>query len=224
MKGVLFDMDGVLVDVSRSYRLAIKKTVEFFLGEEILLSEIQEYKNRGGYNNDWDLTEKILDDKEMKVQKTMIINIFQRLYLGENHDGLIQNEEWLLDRNVLEQIQKRFKLGIVTGRPYKEACYALERFNMKICFPVLITMKDVPVHRSKPDPLGILMALNKLQVHEAYYIGDTVDDMEAACRADTTPIGVIHNSHDSKEQKKLLIKHGARIILKHINEVGEVLV
>jgi len=46
LEALLFDMDGVLVDVSASYRLAIKKTVERFLGKDISLEEIQEYKAR----------------------------------------------------------------------------------------------------------------------------------------------------------------------------------
>jgi len=36
-KALLFDMDGVLVDVSQSYRLAIKKTAEYFAGQEVEL-------------------------------------------------------------------------------------------------------------------------------------------------------------------------------------------
>jgi HAD superfamily phosphatase len=223
MKGVLFDMDGVLVDVSRSYRLAIKKTAEYFLGQDIHNSLIQKYKNRGGFNNDWDLTEKILNDNGKKIKKEMIINLFQRLYLGENHDGLIRNEEWLLDRNILERIKKNFKLGIVTGRPYKEACYALERFNMKIFFPVIIALEDVPVHRSKPDPLGILLALKKLRIHEAFYVGDTVDDIKAARRANTVPIGVINDSSFFEEQYKLFLNQGAQCIIKDINDLEEVL-
>lgn len=63
MKAVLFDMDGVLVDVSLSYRLTIKKVVERLGSYEISFSQIQEYKNKGGFNNDWDLTRAILWDR-----------------------------------------------------------------------------------------------------------------------------------------------------------------
>src|SRR3989338_2424146 len=54
---LIFDIDGVLVDVSKSYRAAIKQTVEHFTGKEITLEEIQALKNKGGYNNDWDAAE-----------------------------------------------------------------------------------------------------------------------------------------------------------------------
>ena len=79
-KAVLFDMDGVLVDVSNSYRLAVKKTAAHFLNREISLDTIQQYKNRGGLNNDWDLTESILHDHGLKVDKEKIIRVFQQFY------------------------------------------------------------------------------------------------------------------------------------------------
>jgi len=223
MKAVIFDMDGVLVDVSRSYRLTIKKTAEYFLGQDIHISQIQEYKNKGGFNNDWDLTERILNDNGKKISKEMIVNVFQRFYLGEKHNGLIKNEEWLLDGNILEHIQKNFKTGIVTGRPKKEAFYVLERFQKKSFFSVLITMDDVPSNKVKPDPFGIQLALQKLKSHKAFYVGDTVDDMKAATRANIIPIGVASDTKKYEEQSKLLLNHGAKWILKDINDIREAL-
>lgn len=223
MKGVLFDMDGVLVDVSGSYRLAVKKTVEFFLGHEISLSKIQEYKNKGGFNNDWDLTQEILKDYGIQKKKDVLVKVFQKNYLGDNFDGLIKNEKWMLKENVLKRISANFKMGIVTGRPHKEACYALERFKMKAYFPVLITMEDVPVYRAKPDPLGILLALRELKIKGAFYVGDTVDDIKAARRANTVPIGVISDVNCYEEQVKGLFKQGAQWVLRDINDLWEVL-
>lgn len=223
MRAVLFDMDGVLVDVSRSYRLTIKKTVEYFLGQVISFSQIQEYKNRGGFNNDWDLTEIILKDYAKKIEKKTIIDVFQGVYLGENYNGLIKNEKWLLDMKILENIKKSFKLGIITGRPRKEACYALERFGTEAYFPVLVTMDDMPLKKAKPDPFGIRLALKRLSTHEAFYVGDTIDDMMAARRANVIPIGVISNAIGYKRQKDLFLSSGAQWVLRDINNILEVL-
>lgn len=69
---LIFDMDGILVDVSQSYRQAIIETVDIFLvqvlklkpGEEIapLLDpqDIDFLKQAGGFNNDWDVTKAFL--------------------------------------------------------------------------------------------------------------------------------------------------------------------
>ena len=63
---IVFDMDGVVVDVSDSYREAVRRTARAFLqgarGADLLpdplfsLSELAEIKQSGGLNNDWDLT------------------------------------------------------------------------------------------------------------------------------------------------------------------------
>ncbi len=63
---IVFDMDGVLIDVSASYRNVVRKTAEIFLGflknAELLpkplfsLADLAMVKQSGGLNNDWDLT------------------------------------------------------------------------------------------------------------------------------------------------------------------------
>lgn len=52
MEGLLFDMDGVLVDVSKSYRAAIIKTAKKY-GVCISDDDIEQEKLKGNANNDW---------------------------------------------------------------------------------------------------------------------------------------------------------------------------
>jgi HAD superfamily phosphatase len=223
MKAALFDMDGVLVDVSHSYIVAIQKTVEFYLGAPVNLTEIQEYRNRGGLNNDWDLTECVLRENGKDIEKQAIIDVFQKFYLGNNFDGLIESERWLLRLSVLEQISRICKTGIVTGRPRMETSYVLERFGVGDFFSVVITMDDVPPDKNKPDPFGIELALKNLSSDSVHYFGDTVDDMRAAKNAGVTPIGVLAPGSDQAGQKAVLLNHGASRILDDINDVLGVL-
>jgi HAD superfamily hydrolase (TIGR01548 family) len=63
---LIFDMDGVLIDVSNSYRRTIQRTVQIYLETclgfknprktLITKEEISLFKATGGFNNDWDLT------------------------------------------------------------------------------------------------------------------------------------------------------------------------
>ena len=65
---LIFDMDGVLIDVSNSYRQAIIQTVDIFFTKGLGLSygterkpllnnhDIDLLKQAGGFNNDWDIT------------------------------------------------------------------------------------------------------------------------------------------------------------------------
>jgi len=54
---VVLDVDGVLVDVADSYRRAIVETLDAVHGETIDRTDVQLFKNAGGFNNDWELTD-----------------------------------------------------------------------------------------------------------------------------------------------------------------------
>jgi HAD superfamily hydrolase (TIGR01548 family) len=66
IKLIVFDMDGVLIDVSGSYRETVRKTARLFfkiapssekLPEPIFpLADLATVKQSGGLNNDWDLS------------------------------------------------------------------------------------------------------------------------------------------------------------------------
>jgi HAD superfamily phosphatase len=54
---VVLDIDGVLVDVADSYRRAIVETLDRVYGRTIDDAGIQRFKDAGGFNNDWELTD-----------------------------------------------------------------------------------------------------------------------------------------------------------------------
>jgi HAD superfamily phosphatase len=70
MDALIFDMDGVLIDVSKSYRKAIQQTIKIYLetclGFErrredwVTNEEISLLKSAGGFNSDWDVTSGLL--------------------------------------------------------------------------------------------------------------------------------------------------------------------
>jgi len=214
---LIFDIDGVLVDVSGSYRQAIKQTAEFFTGKEVSLQEIQGYKNKGGYNDDWELTEAIIKDKGFNVDKEKIIEKFQELYLGK----LVKNEKWLFDKKILKELSKNYELAIMTGRPREEANYVLKNNNVLNYFSEIVAMEDVT--KGKPSPEGLLKILKKFNAIKAFYFGDTIDDIKAAVNANIIAVGVLPPSDKSKELKNLLLENGAKIVINDINQIRGVL-
>ncbi|RKS81715.1 HAD superfamily hydrolase (TIGR01548 family) [Haloarcula quadrata] len=53
---VVLDIDGVLVDVADSYRRAIIESIDRVYGDTIEKAAVQQFKDAGGFNNDWELT------------------------------------------------------------------------------------------------------------------------------------------------------------------------
>jgi HAD superfamily phosphatase len=221
IKAVLFDMDGVLVDVSRSYLRAVTETVFHFTGRQIQPSTIQRYKNRGGFNDDWKLTHAIILDSGMEVSLARVVDEFQKRYRGESWNGFIAEEPSLVRTPTLDRLARdRRILGVVTGRPEAEARWTLERFGWKRYFPLLVA-KEQQEERGKPDPFPLQRALALLgaagmhvRPAEAVYIGDSVDDMVAARAAGLWAIGLVPPYLDTEAYDRLLRERGAQVVLR----------
>lgn len=217
MKALIFDMDGVLVDVSQSYRMTIKKTAEYFIGEEISKDEVQKLKNQGGFNDDVDLTEALISMRGLMFDRNKLLRKFD-----ENYGQLKDKEIWLLDLETLRKMYLRYKMGIVTGRPRKDAEYALKKANAEKFFEVVIAMEDVPKNKRKPDAYGLNLAIARLGATKVYYFGDNIDDMKMAVGAGAIPIGVLPPGIN-RDLKSLLIENGARTVLEDINNLKSVI-
>lgn len=224
---IVFDMDGVLIDTSDSYRMAIKYTVEHYSNKTIELNKIQEIKNRGGLNNDWDLTEYILNEIGIVIEREEIIKTFQSYYWGENGDGLINNEKILIKKEVLEELSKSYHLCIFTGRPEKEANYSLKIFGIEKYFDKIITMNDLPKNQQKPSSLGLEKIYQETLTYKIYYAGDTIDDIKAGNNLankgyNITTIGVLPPQDKSEDLRAALKKERAMIVLNDINEIESI--
>jgi HAD superfamily phosphatase len=225
---LFFDMDGVLVDVSRSYRRAIQETVEHFTGRQITPNTIQRYKNYGGFNDDWELTHAIVTDTAMEVPMSRIVEQFQHLYRGDNWDGFIAEETPLVKETTLRTLaEDAAVMGVVTGRPQEEAEWTLRHFGWKGYFP-LVVGREKQGTRRKPDPFPLTHALDILKAvgrptppDEALYVGDSVDDMKAARAAGLWAIGFVPPYLNATDHAALLREHGAHLVLPDLNEMPD---
>jgi HAD superfamily hydrolase (TIGR01548 family) len=215
---IAFDMDGVLVEVTESYRETIVQTVKHFSGKTIERAAIQDYKNQGGWNNDWLLSQKILADLGMDVDYQTVIDAFQKLFFGPNgNDGLMQREVWIDTTDTLARLNRKYDFSVVTGRLRDEAQMTLDRFATHLVFNPVIGDDDVS--KGKPDPEGILKIGNA-----SYYIGDTVDDARAARAASVPFIGVGNRRDEGHARTVALMEaEGAIAIIESINELERIL-
>jgi HAD superfamily hydrolase (TIGR01548 family) len=216
-------MDGVLVDVSESYREAIVATVQLFTGRRVSRELIQDYKNQGGWNNDWALSQKIAADLGFQIPYERVVDEFNRLFLGNgDRDGLIYRERWIAGEGLLESLCERFRLAIFTGRSRQELVVTMGRFASKLGFDPVLCADDII--NAKPAPDGLLRIAESAPASERWYVGDTVDDARCARAAGYRFIGIAAPaSPRCTELARLLHAEGAAAILDDINQLPTVL-
>jgi HAD superfamily phosphatase len=215
---IVFDMDGVLTEVSDSYREAIVQTVEHFTGQRISRDQMQEYKNQGGWNNDWALSQKIAGDLGVSVEYGDVVSEFNQRFLGQNGDGLIVRESWFPQAGLLERLMNRHELAIFTGRLRYEADISLKRFAGDCRFDPIICSDDVV--NGKPAPDGLHSILRMKPGRKLIYVGDTVDDARSASAAGVPFIGIAAESHSRRgDLVKLFEQENAIAIIENINDI-----
>jgi len=215
---IVFDVDGVLVDVTASYRETIRSTVRYFTGGDVSNEVIQEYKNAGGWNNDWDLSHRFVLDRGKQVDYNTVVDRFNRIFLGENGDGLIHREEWIPRPDFLELLSKQGALAIFTGRLRYELEPTLNRFARHIPFQPAITADDVK--NPKPAPDGLHIIQRTYPNRSIWYLGDTVDDARSAADAGVPFVGVSSLSAPRhKELTDRLTSLGAIAVLSDVNQL-----
>ena len=218
---IVFDMDGVLVDVTESYRETIAQTVKHFTGVNVTREQIQDCKNQGGWNDDWRLTHHLIKAAGTEVPFETARDYFQSIFLGNGEGGLILREEWVAHPGMLEDLGRQFQFAVFTGRPKAEAELTLERFAGSVVFHPVIGMEEV--RNRKPHPEGLLRILEANPGRTVYYIGDTVDDARCARAAKVPFIGIAAPANPRYLDLVFLFQEeGAYAIIDDINILPEV--
>ena len=202
---LLFDIDGVIRDVSGSYRRALAETVHHYSGWRPASPTIDALKAEGLWNNDWEASLELLRrrglggaDQPPLPAFDELVTVFSRFYFGGDPDGdpgqwqgFISSEELLVQPPFFEQLSAAgIAWGFVSGAEPPSARYVLER-RLGLCQPPLIAMGDAP---DKPDPSGLLRLADQLLraaggpglgagAPPVAYLGDTVADVRTVVHA-----------------------------------------
>jgi HAD superfamily phosphatase len=234
---IIFDVDGVLVDVRGSFHRTVLETVKFFTGKRVTRSGLQKWKNRPGFNDDWKLSTAWVKSLGGKQEYDEVKAKFVGLYWGSDGKGIdsrgdgakrnkgngnVAREKWLLPAAILRRLAKKSELALFTGRIRMETDYTLDRCKVREHFRYVVTAEDVT--HGKPDPEGLLKILNGRDPKKSVYLGDNVDDANAARAAGIPFIGILPPGVSGKrDRKKLLLELGAVAILQDIRQLESLL-
>ncbi|WP_456402303.1 HAD family hydrolase [Persephonella sp.] len=202
---IIFDVDGVLIDVTKSYHYSIKDTVDFFTGKNANKEDLLDIKFGFNINNDWDASiagilfvksglelnefKKVFEpysqslEKMYKFSKDLGIDLpdYQELVdkFEEFYHKHREREELIFPHDVLERMKKKADiLGVITGRPYDDLDYSFKKFDLYRYFDYIITEDDIPEpDLRKPSSYPMKLFFNKVSYdNPVFYIGDTNAD------------------------------------------------
>ena len=184
-------------------------------------------------------------------KENLVKRIFQELYLGKQFGpyyrfrpifsagkGLYEQERLLISKNILSILRRKIRMGIASGRPRYEAELALKRFHLRPYFDSVVTLDECTEEEnrifrstgkrrkcSKPSPYSILRVIEEIGVSNprSGYVGDVVDDMEAARAAkkylEMLAIGFIAGHRHRRAARESLLKAGADRVIEDPKEL-----
>lgn len=186
---VIFDLDGTLADTIPLTVYSLKKAVLEL--SEIEYSDEEILKEFGPI--DTEIIKKLLHYKQDDVAPDVYIKHFER-----NFNDFVKPIEGI--DNLLKFIRSSgIKLGLFTGRSRRAAEIIIEKLGFTGSFDVLIPGDDTK--KPKPDPEGILMALDLLSAAKetSFYVGDFDVDIMASKAAGVKSVLALWSS--SKDEK-----------------------
>lgn len=184
MKAILFDFDYTLGDTTNGIVLSAQYALERMGEEERTYEEIKKtiglslsetYKKLTG-NMDEARADRFFDLFKEKADEVMVDSA--ELYPGVKEMLVILREQG-------------YRLGIVTTKFAYRVQNIMKKFDAEDLFDVIIGVGDVT--KVKPDPEGLLLAVERLGVkkEDVLYVGDSFVDAQAAEAAGMKFAGVL---------------------------------
>jgi beta-phosphoglucomutase len=185
-KGIIFDLDGVIVDTAKYHYLAWKKLANQ-LGFEFTKNQNELFKG---------VSRKVCLEILLEIGKVSATKEqFDIWMIEKNLDYLkyIENmdaSEILPDVPRILQFLKENKIPIALGSASKNARPILEKVGLLPYFDAIVDGNNVT--KAKPDPEVFLLAAKQLGVsaHDCVVFEDAVAGVEAANAAKMISIGI----------------------------------
>jgi len=222
-KGLIWDLDGTIYDISEAIKKAVDDSIEKYemnvnpddILEEIarLIEEIQNYPVPKILLNSFEL---------LKVKFLEGISFFKKLRIAIflfNQFNKYKDSESKIFKGVDELIakiyNKKLKLAILTNNKSQYAEEVLEKFNLTKYFDTIIGFNDVS--EVKPSPEGIQIILKKwnLKPTDTIFIGDMTTDIEAGKAAKVKMICVA----SGLAKKETLTEHQPDILVDNTEQL-----
>jgi len=182
--GVIFDMDGVIVDSNPMHAIALRRFCERH--GHILTDEELKTRVYGRANKDWlpEIFGDLLTPEQYKLLADEKEALFRELYspIIQPLPGLIK----FLDQLHSNQIP----MALASSAPPQNVQFTLEKTGTKKYFPIILD--ETSIRQGKPDPEIYLKTADQLALppDRCVVFEDSLSGIEAARRAGCRVVGV----------------------------------
>lgn len=160
--------------------------------------------------------------------------LFTQLYKRNpkffNGKGLIENDIVLINKNLLDELCKKFKnnIAIVTGRGTLSASHSLKKLFDQFNLKNSRFLEDEPREMAKPNPQPLISSIRGMSASCSMFVGDSTEDYIMTRKVQemgnlTLFCGVYGTSKDPASKLALFQDKGADIILESINLIPKAL-
>ncbi|WP_300667322.1 HAD family hydrolase [Desulfoluna sp.] len=214
-RGVVFDLDGTLIDSLEEIATATNHTLE---GSGLPPHPRDAYKYFAGHGARVLMEraapkEVVSDPEQFEPLLERFLAYYHQLTgtIARPYDGIPEMLTALTNRGL--------KLFVLTNKPHESAGECVTELMPDWTFTQILGARDnVP---KKPDPTGAIELLDTTGIkgEEMLYLGDTAVDMKTASGAGMVPVGVLWGFREREE----LEQSGARHLIAHPLELLDLL-
>ena len=187
---ILFDLDGTLLNSGLTFHKIVNQLKKEINQEEVPFEKVRKYSSRGAsliLKNSFPE----IDEVQLADLKKSFLERYFEFMLDDIclYDGVIELIDFLANESI--------PWGIVTNKSEKYTRPIIEKLKWHELTNAVICPENVT--KAKPDPEGIIKALNLLNASnsESYYVGDHKRDIETGKNANVKTIACTYGFHET---------------------------
>jgi HAD superfamily phosphatase len=220
---LIFDIDGVLVDVRDTYWRSALETIRHLTGRRVSHAELHRWKGLPGNNDDWQMVASWATALGRPTSYEQAKQAFGRFYWGAGgQEGNVRREKIIVTPRQIASWAAHYELNIFTGRNRREYEHTFAKWPGTRHFKTVVTMDDVT--KIKPHPEGLYKILGQRDPARALYLGDNIDDALAARDAGVPFAAIIAiGEHNYRKRAASFRRLGAVALLPRAADVNKLL-
>ncbi|MGF3523040.1 MAG: HAD family hydrolase [Candidatus Bathyarchaeia archaeon] len=193
VKGILFDLDGTVLDTKNAYVAAAKSAFKK-LG-------LEEPKNGVALEIPKRIEQKLPLTDLVGVDQSRFLNVYLKAFYDTAQNN---TRPFPKVAETLSELSQKANLAIITMRfvPKEIVIKELKQFDLDGYFADVFTALDT--EKPKPSPDALIKAAKALsaQTHECAIVGDSIIDIQAGKAAQTSTIAVLSGLYSQGELAK----------------------